>query len=96
MDPEILSIRLSEEAKRWDEMVDRLDSYLNSSFQKKINMKSARQQEEQAKASRIPKAADPSEEVEDEEPQLEKQASETVEEVHIDIAGIPAKRTYEE
>ena len=28
MDPEILSIRLSEEAKRWDEMVDRLAEYL--------------------------------------------------------------------
>ena len=32
MDPEILTIRLSEEAKRWDEMVDRLDDYLTKGF----------------------------------------------------------------
>jgi hypothetical protein len=40
MDPEILTIRLSEEAKRWDEMVDRLEDYLKGQSKKKSEKKS--------------------------------------------------------
>jgi hypothetical protein len=42
MDPEILSIRLAEEAKRWDEMVIRLEDYLVKHNDEKIAKKNSK------------------------------------------------------
>ena len=40
MNKEILKIRLAQEAKNWDEMVDRIDEYLKSQQQTKLQKKS--------------------------------------------------------
>lgn len=39
MNKEILKIRLAQEAKNWDEMVDRIDEYLQSQQITKLNKK---------------------------------------------------------
>jgi hypothetical protein len=36
MDPQILLIKMSEESKRWDEMVNRIESYLKNKRDDKL------------------------------------------------------------
>jgi hypothetical protein len=93
MDPEILSIRLSEEAKRWDEMVDRLEEYFSGHLEQKKRLR-ASFIEERARLAKG-EAEEKVEEVAEKENHPEEE-EELVDETHIDEHGIIAKVTYQE
>ena len=89
MDPEILSIRLSEESKRWDEMVDRLMVYLDKQIGTKQQTRDnyiSQQAEKDKSESELKKHEQP-------EDDFSKDIDESQ---HVDVHGNLAKTTYQQ
>ena len=86
MNKEILKIRLAQEAKNWDEMVDRIDNYLQS--QQKVKL--------QKKTTFANVAAEEEKEENDGQNNSEEQVINKDDiQAHIDENGLKAKLMYD-